>query len=151
ATAVGTGQGQPADVGLVAVLLRPDVRRPLLVDGRVVHPDLRGTLAVPVVLLGTAPVEADRVQLRRDPQDRADLGDVGQRGRTRVQRVVHFDLRVAEDRVGGGVGRFGGRRQRALDGDDDGPVVGGVDRHLRHRTFLPGVAPGAVAVRLAVA
>src|SRR5690606_7921631 len=34
ATAVGTGQGQPADVGLVAVLLRPDVRRPLLVDGR---------------------------------------------------------------------------------------------------------------------
>ena len=72
--AAPVGDGRPAHVGAVAVLLRPDVRRLELVDRRREAPDAGGAAGVRVRLARAAAEPLDAVERGREREPQAEPG-----------------------------------------------------------------------------
>ncbi len=76
AAAVRPARLEPADVGVAAVLLRPDVRDVLVVDGRLPEPDQAAALAIRVRLVRTGAEPAQRLVAGAQLQHGADARQV---------------------------------------------------------------------------
>src|SRR4029077_16171558 len=80
-TPIGAGQLEPADVGVAAVLLGPDVRDGLVGDRRSPAADEPAAATIRVGLVRTGPEPLDGLEPGHHLEDRPDAGQVGQLGR----------------------------------------------------------------------